>query len=429
MQRLVSIDGSPITVERYTTPLSLTSQFFFCGLPLRLDSYRGCAFQCSFCYARYRGGNSPAPNVVPADPNTLRRTFERAHGDATTPGTIAEFLRHRVPIHFGGMSDPFQPAEKRFQVTRRFLEVLRDFSYPTVISTRSTDVAAEPFFDLLGEMRFVVVQFSFVSTCADLSERLEPHTPEPKRLLTAMEKLARQGLPVTCRWQPYVPGFSESAMEFARRVSDAGARHISFEHLKLPVEKRHPLWSILTSGSGMDLDAQYQSLGARLDGRERVLPATAKLPAILAARSAAHDCGLSFGAADNEFQYLSDHGCCCSGVDRFPGFDGWFKHQFANAVRLCRRKRIVYSSIARYWTPTGSVNRWMNSHSRLVEEENSGVLREHIRTRWNDPASSFGPGTFFGVQPTKEFTAAGYRVYEWSDTGQKLLKQAGVGQV
>src|SRR5262249_25277318 len=42
--------------KNYTNPLSLTSQFLFCGLPLRLDSYRGCAFQCYFCYARYRGG-------------------------------------------------------------------------------------------------------------------------------------------------------------------------------------------------------------------------------------------------------------------------------------------------------------------------------------------------------------------------------------
>src|ERR1019366_9387640 len=138
MERLVEIAGAPDEPERYTTPLSLTSQFFFCGLPLRLDSYRGCAFQCSFCYARYRGGNSPTPNIVPADPNTLRRTFDRALRDDTAPGTIGQFLRHRVPIHFGGMSDPFQPIESRVGVTRRFLETLRDFSYPTVISTRPT---------------------------------------------------------------------------------------------------------------------------------------------------------------------------------------------------------------------------------------------------------------------------------------------------
>jgi len=422
MNSLVTIAPESKEQERYTNPLSITSQFFFCGLPLRLDSYRGCAFQCSFCYARYRGGNSPNPNILPADPNTLRRTFDRAFRADPLPAMIGQFLRHRAPIHFGGMSDPFQPVERRFGVTRRFLETLRDFSYPTVISTRSTEASAEPFLALLQEMPFVVVQFSFVSTRQSVSWRLQPHSPSPKRLLASMEKLARRGLPVTCRWQPYVPGLSEPPSEFARRVSDAGASHIALEHLKLPVEKGHPLWPVLTSGAGMDLDAYYRSAGARLDGRERVLPATAKLPAILAARSAAHDHGLSFGVADNEFQYLSDYGCCCSGVDRFPGFDGWFKHQFAHAVRLCRGARVVYGSIARYWSPFGSVNRWMNSHSRIENGKRSGMLTEHIRTRWNEPASRLGPGSFYGIEPTDEFTPSGFRVYQWNETGRKILK-------
>ncbi len=422
MKSIVNIAADSKEQERYTTPLSLTSQFFFCGLPLRLDSYRGCAFQCSFCYARYRGGNSPNANVVPADPNTLRRTFDRAFRDDTAAGTIGQFLRHRVPMHFGGMSDPFQPVESRLGVTRRFLETLRDFSYPTVISTRSTLAADAPFLELLAEMPFVVIQFSFVSTRADVSSRLEPYSPSPNKLLATMEKLARRGLPVTCRWQPYVPGVSEPALEFVRRMSEAGARHIAIEHLKLPVEKGHPLWPVLTSGSGFDLEAYYRSAGARLDGRERVLPAAAKLPAVLALRSAVREYGLSFGAADNEFQYLSDYGCCCSGVDRFPGFDGWFKHQFANAVRICRGERILYGSIARYWTPTGSVDRWLNSHSRIENSETSGVLEEHIRTRWNEPASPLGPGSFYGVEPTNEFTPSGFRIYRWNEVGRELLK-------
>lgn len=422
MKSLVNIAADSHARERYTTPLSLTSQFFFCGLPLRLDSYRGCAFQCSFCYARYRGGNTPNPNIVPADPNTLRRTFDNAFRDDSAPGTIGQFLHHRVPIHYGGMSDPFQPVESRFGVTRRFLETLRDFSYPTVISTRSTAAAAAPFLELLAEMPFVVIQFSFVSTRADISKRLEPYSPSPNRLLATMERLARRGLAVTCRWQPYVPGVSEPAREFARRMSEAGARHIAIEHLKLPVEKRHPLWPVLMSGSGFDLEAYYRAAGARLDGRERVLPAAAKLPAVLALHSAARECGLSFGVADNEFQYLSDYGCCCSGVDRFPGFDGWFKHQFAHAVRLCRGERILYGSISRYWTPSGSVDRWMNSNSRIENSERSGMLEEHIRTRWNEPSSALGPGSFYGVDPTDEFTSSGFRVYEWNEAGRKLLK-------
>jgi DNA repair photolyase len=421
--------------DHYTNPVSLTSQFFFCGLPLRLDSYRGCAFQCSFCYARFRGGNAPEANVVAADPGTLRRVFAaafRAERPADA-GIIGQFLRQRVPVHFGGMSDPFQPVERRFEVTRRYLETLRDYDYPTVISTRSTMPAAAPYLELLREMKYVVVQFSFTSTLKAVSDRLEPHTPDPADLLRTMETLARHGIPVTCRWQPYVRGVSEKPRRFVRAVAAAGARHVAIEHLKLPVESNHPLWDKLVAGTGGgDLRAQYRAAGATRQGRELVLPASAKLPAILQLREAVREAGLTLGVADNEFQYLSDTGCCCSGVDQFPGFDGWFKHQIAHAVRRCRgQRRIVYQSVSRFWTPEGSVDRWLNSHSRigragaaertLDDDEDADAdarrhgtgVGHHIRLHWNDAASPLSPAGFYGVEPTEEFTTTGLRVYRW----------------
>jgi DNA repair photolyase len=399
------------SAERYSTPLSLTSQFFFCGLPLRLDSYRGCAFQCSFCYARYRGGNSPDASVLPADPHTLDRVLHRAFREKQPLGVIGQFLQQRVPIHFGGMSDPFQPAEETFRVTQQFLKALLRFEYPTVISTRGVMAASEPYLELLSQMTSVVVQFSFVSTRQDVAERLQPHAPNPLDLLAAMESLARRGIPVTCRWQPYLRGISESPREFVETVARAGARHIAIEHLKLPVERNHRLWSVLTKGSGRDLAGDYRAVGARLDGRELVLPAAIKLPTILEVREATHQQKLSFGAADNELQYLSDTACCCSGVDQFAGFEGWFKHQIGHAVRRSRGRLITYDSIAQYWSPDGSVDRWLNSRSRIGE---AGELDDHIKVRWNEAGSSFSPARYYGVEPSEEFTPSGFRVYQWT---------------
>lgn len=400
--------------EYYTNPLSLTSQFFFCGLPLRLDSYRGCAFQCSFCYARYRGGNTGGKTVLPADQNTLQRIFERVFRSDQSAGILGQFLRQRVPIHFGGMSDPFQPAERSFGVTRRFLETLLEFQYPVVISTRSTMPADDSYLALLRRMKSVVVQFSFSSTRADVSNRLEPHSPNPVNLLKTMERLSACGITTTCRWQPYVPRISEAPRSFMRTVGAAGAKHVAVEHLKLPIEKNNPLWSKLLNGARRDLRSDYA--GALRSGRELVLPPNAKLPKILEVRNAAREEGVSFGAADNEFQYLSDTDCCCSGVDQFPGFGGWFKHQIAHAVRRCRGQRIIYGAIAGFWAPHGSVERWLNSHSRLGEVgTNGGTVEDHIRIRWNDPASQLSPASFYGVEPTEEFTPSGFRVYRWRE--------------
>jgi len=407
----------------YTNPLSLTSQFFFCGLPLRLDSYRGCGFQCSFCFARLRGGNTPNPQVIPANPETLERIFEKAlrTDQSETSGLIGQFLRRRVPIHFGGMSDPFQQAEQTFQVTRRFLETLRKFQYPTVISTRSTMVASNPYLSLLCEMESVIVQFSFTSTHAEISRQLEPWTPNPSKLLETIELLSKHNIPVTCRWQPYVPGVSESPHQFVQSVASSGASHISLEHLKLPLERNHPLWSNLIEACPY-LWEYYDQKGAQRNGREYVLPSQVKLPIILEARAAVREVGLSFGAADNDFQYLSDSNCCCSGVDQFPGFERWFKHQIAHAIRQCRGQSISYESIADYWTPQGSVDRWLNSHSRIGRSKsNGGTLLEHIRLRWNNYSSPFSPASFYGVEPTEKFTPKGFRIFQWHEDACELF--------
>jgi DNA repair photolyase len=412
----------------FTTPLTITSQFGFCGLPLRLDSYAGCGFRCTFCFARFRGGNSFGESVRPAPTMTLAHIFRRAlETDDDQKGFVAQFLRRRVPVHFGGMSDPFQPAETRHGITKSFLHTLARYHYPTVISTRSTMVASHPYVDLLQEIGPVVVQFSFCSTKNTLASRFEPYSAVPTGLLKTMERLTKKGITVSCRWQPYIPGASEPAEEFVSRVSGTGCRHVALEHLKVPVERNHPLWERLTQAAGRDLHDEYKTLKARPDGREFVLPASAKLPTIIDTATAVRRRKMSFGAADNEFQYVSDTGCCCSGVDQFPGFGNWFKHQIGYAVRSSVGGRITYDSLSREWTPAGSIDRFLNSHSRLSSRNGmSGSIRDHLKMRWNNPKSPASPTSFYGVIPAGEVTSSGNKVYKWDEEMLKPLLEAGV---
>lgn len=406
-----------MTQVRYTTPFSITSQFGFCGLPLRLDTYRGCSFRCTYCFARHRGGHSCGDIIVPADPTAIGRLFERAlDSEETTVGVIGQFVRRRVPLHLGGMSDPFQPAENHFHITESVLQALVRWQYPTVISTRGVMVASRLYVDLLREIPALVVQFSFSTTVDEKARRVEPRCERPTALMDAMESLANKGIIVTCRWQPYIPGISEEPSEFLSRVASAGCRHVAFEHLKVPLERSKPLWQEFVSGVGRDLHAEYRRLGAIRDGREFILPAKEKLSRVLEVARLVHRHGMTFGAADNEFQYLSDTECCCSGIDQFAGFEHWFGHQIGHAVRRCRGKEITYDSIAREWTPTGSIDRYLNSRSRLSSRTNCrGTLREHIRARWNNPLAPGSPASFYGVLPCHcHMTAAGNLVYRWA---------------
>ncbi len=401
----------------YSNPLAVTSQFYFCGLPLRLDSYRGCAFQCNFCFARYRGGNTPEARILPADSGVLARRLHRALTEPRrVPSFVEQFLIRRTPIHFGGMSDPFQPAELKYEVTKRYLEALIPYHYPVVISTRGVLVCEEPYLSILKAIGPVIVQFSLVTTDEPTAKKFEPHSSTPSQILKAMERLSSEGLITTCRWQPYIPRVSEAPGPFMKRLAGAGARHVALEHLKLPFERKHVLWAKLKAAAGNDLLAYYRALGAKPDGREWVLPPEIKVQTHLAAREEAHSQGLSYGAADNDLQYLSDTDCCCSGVDQFEGFEGWFRHQIGYAVRKCKGGDITYASIADEWTPTGSIDRWLNSKSRIgAWNEGGGGVRSHIQYRWNNPNQPLSPKQYYGVQVTDRFSQDGFRMYRFRE--------------
>lgn len=408
--------------NRYTTPLALTSLFVLCGLPLRLDSYKGCAFNCRYCFARAREGSSGSA-VKPADPNHLARVFKEVFGRGKVGRSLVrQFLQRRVPIHFGGMSDPFQPAERRYNVTLSYLRTLQEYAYPVAISTRGVLSAESPYLDLLAEMPNVVVQFSMSTTVDRYSGVFEEDLVRPSKILCAMERLRSRGVKVTCRWQPYVPGLSEDPRTYVESVAATGSCHLSFEFLKLGKERKERVASAFREYAGVDLYDIYRSFGGRYLGRELILPGQMRLPRILEVRDLARRYGMTFGAADNDFQFLSDTECCCSGVDRFPGFENWFRFQIGHAVRRCRGQRITFSSIAGEWVPEGSIDRYLNSMTRLSSRSGQvGTIPEHLARRWNFACKEGSPGYFYGIVNTGETEVDKTNVYDWSDEVRAVL--------
>jgi DNA repair photolyase len=408
----------------FTQPLTITSQFPFCSLPLRLDAYRGCSFGCSYCFAIRRGGNMPGSNIVAADPDALERVFQYTEHGPSKLSLVSQMIVRRVPIHFGGMSDPFQPAERKWRVTRQYLKAMARRNYPVVISTKGALVCDPEYTDLLRDIGHVVVQFSFSTLVDDRAIQIEPNSTPPSEMLKCMEHLSSRGVTVTCRWQPYIPGFSETPERFVSHIAATGARHLAFEHLKIPLELES---SVLArrNGSVLQLTKTAYNLGGAIrDGREYILPSMQKIGMCLAVRKLTRDSGMSFGAADNEFLALSDGEACCSGVDQFGGFENVFRYNIACAVRRGRGSDITYDAIADEWRPEGSIDRYLNSHSRIGQRLSvKGSIDDHVRYRWQTLSACGGPTSFFGVSSTNRISPLGLSIYKCSaldDSAGKL---------
>jgi DNA repair photolyase len=202
------------------------------GFNASINPYRGCEHGCIYCFARpnheYLGFSAgldfESKILVKEDaPELLRRELAAPRWE---PQVIA----------ISGVTDAYQPIERRLQLTRRCLEVLVDFRNPVVIITKNELVTRD--IDLLRQLaRFdgVLVFVSVTSLDSQLARDLEPRASHPGRRLAAIESLAHAGVPVGTLVAPVIPGLTDHEIpSILSAVAQAGAIAASYVPLRLP---------------------------------------------------------------------------------------------------------------------------------------------------------------------------------------------------
>ena len=203
-------------------------------LPFRwsINPYRGCEHGCAYCYARpshqylgFRAGLDFETRILVKEraPALLRRAF-------LAPGWKPE------TVALSGNTDCYQPIERRLGITRRCLEVFREFRNPVGIITKNAMVTRD--LDLLADLaRFdaVRVMISVTTLDPELSGALEPRAARPERRLETIRALAAAGVPVGGLVAPVVPGLNDHEVpEILAALAAAGAGHAAWILLRLP---------------------------------------------------------------------------------------------------------------------------------------------------------------------------------------------------
>lgn len=233
------LDGPPpklrtkVTEERPKTILSFNNSP---DIPFdrSINAYRGCEHGCIYCFAR------PTHAYHDLSPGLDFETKLFAKPNA------AELLRENLSkpkyrprfIAMGTNTDPYQPIEKRYRITRQVLEVCLDARHPVSITTKSDRVLAD--LDILEEMarrRLVAVAISVTSLDPKLSGKLEPRAASPTKRLAALGKLAEAGVPTHCSISPVIPAITDEFMEeIVQRAAALGVQSAGWIPLRLPHE-------------------------------------------------------------------------------------------------------------------------------------------------------------------------------------------------
>ena len=199
-----------------------------------INAYRGCEHGCVYCFARpTHAFHDLSPGL-----DFETRLFAKPDAASLLRKTLARPNYVPAPIAMGTNTDPYQPIERDYRITRDVLEVCLDARHPVTITTKSDRVLED--IDLIAEMAkmdLVAVAISVTTLDPVLSGKLEPRAAAPAKRLAALGKLAEAGVPTHCSIAPVIPAITDEFMEaIVARAGEIGVTSAGWIPLRLPHE-------------------------------------------------------------------------------------------------------------------------------------------------------------------------------------------------
>ncbi len=234
-----ALDGEPpklrtTVVEEHPRSILTFNQSPDIAFDRSINAYRGCEHGCVYCFAR----PTHAYHDLSPGLDFETKLFAKPNAAQLLRETLARPKYKPQPIAMGTNTDPYQPIEARYRITRSILEVCLETQHPVMITTKSDRVLQD--IDLLCELaarKLVAVGLSVTSLDPVLSGNLEPRAASPAKRLAALGKLVEAGVPVHCSIAPVIPAITDCFMEkIIACAADQGVRSAGWIMLRLPHE-------------------------------------------------------------------------------------------------------------------------------------------------------------------------------------------------
>ena len=327
----------------YHECMQLTSQFKFCPNAFRVDMYRGCDFGCKYCFANMEAFHETGTGLSvwrEAQLEDVRKKFKLAlETDKESQSVIVELLRHRVPLHCGGMSDPFQKREWELGLTKGLIEISNEYNYPIQFSTKASWINE---YEKFMNPKIHAFQISLMGINYDYVTKWETHTPRPTDRAEFVQHLRERGFWCSVRIQPIIE--IDEVLHLVEYMEDTPS-YYSIEHLHVMADSYAAQQAL--RDNKVD-PTNFVQNGGVLEFRHDIKEENAKRVIELANKY-----GVKVGVADNDLHYMSQSRCCC-GTDTIGGeFENFLKY---NSCYLSTGE----SDVKEIWKPQSNVRRHMN---------------------------------------------------------------------
>lgn len=348
----------------YHECMQLTSQFKFCPMAFRVDMYRGCGFGCKYCFANMNAFHEIGTGLSTwrqADIEHVRKTFKFAlETDKESMSTIVELLRNRVPLHCGGMSDPFQTREWELGLTKELIKISKEYNYPIVFSTKTASLPDE-YYKLI-DPKIHAFQVSIMGWTPEYIRRWETNTESAQRRAEFVQLLRNDfGLWCSVRIQPIINKWEVVALMLALRDIPS---YYSIEHLHVIADSWAGQEALLKYCKGSKSFIQRGGLTEfRTDVKRQNAEFLIKV---------ANSFGVKVGVADNDLHFMSQSRCCCGTDTIGGGFDNYLKF---NSCYMSTGE----TNVADLFIPKSNVRRHMNIGKGKPTVYVEDVVKQYIK--------------------------------------------------
>lgn len=332
-------------IEKKFWKPSVTSQFPICPIPFHMDTYRGCVYNCLYCFARdfvtfsrrntqHKEFSYLVGNRADLLDKWIQRTLAKPY-DYTNAAEVA--LKERIPIKIGATSDPFPLSENENHITYDILKVFEKYDYPLEIQTKNPTILSQYSNDFINSNWVIAV--TVISTDENFLKVVEPGAPSAKERLESIKTLTSSGKKVMIKIQPAIyPRILSDLPELVKSIKESGCFGFNIEGLK--IRKTMPqseqlLFKKISKVLGYDLREFYRKEGIST-GSDWEMSKSGKMEYIRYANTLAEQNNLKFYVADNDMGKIGCNGECC-GTEVLHDYKIWGNNSRTNAFGDCSK--------------------------------------------------------------------------------------------
>lgn len=274
--------------------LNPSSKFAICGLPLRVDSYKGvCGFNCAYCFSNNRKIMEFEKNLSIGNISALEKRLKKIEdNNYSETNFVDKMLSDKLTWHIGGMCDPLQSCEEKYGITAQMLELMKQYGYSGLISTKSNTL-----YNCKPDPQLHSFQLS-ITNVKDRKD-VEHGVGSIESRYKFFHFLKDNGFKVGIRIQPFIPGIT--SLDVIEMFKDAD--HFTIEGIKMVPQNKENIETILTL-TGLS-KSDFKNMGLYNLNPDFRLELYKPYISLL------EEYGLSYSISDNDLRYLSNNDCCC----------------------------------------------------------------------------------------------------------------------